>query len=155
MYHKLIELLKILALCFRRRDYTLHKTDNGFEKLLNKIYIVCLLVFKALLVYEMHIGKNKENEIDSKVSNFQPFQKRWANIWKVFQINSESVLCKITKSSQMKFYDAKQIIPFCIHWIKSRNAHNFARRNIYVELHYIISFYRVTKFVFLKSLFSY
>ena len=68
MYHKLIELLKILALCFRRRDYTLHKTDNGFEKLLNKIYIVCLLAFKSLFVWEMHIGKNKENEIDSRES---------------------------------------------------------------------------------------
>ena len=66
MYHELIELLKISGLCFRRGDYTLRKTDNGFGKLLNKIYIVCLLVFKALLVYEMHIGKNKENEIDSK-----------------------------------------------------------------------------------------
>ena len=58
----------MLGLCFRRRDYTLHKTNNGLEKLLNKIYIVCLLVSKALLVYEMHIGKNKENEIDSKAS---------------------------------------------------------------------------------------
>ena len=76
MYHKLIELLKILGLCFRSGDYTIHKTDKGFGKLLNKIYNVCLLVSKALLVYEMHIGKNKENEIDSKQSNFQPFQKR-------------------------------------------------------------------------------
>ena len=76
LYHELIELLKIFRLCFRGGDYNIHKTDNGFGKLLNEIYNVCLLVSKALLVHEMHIGKNKEDEIDSKVSTFQPFQKR-------------------------------------------------------------------------------
>ena len=76
LYHKCIQLLKILGLCSQCGDYTIHKTDNGFGKLLNEIYNVCLLVSKALLVHEMHIGKNKEDEIDSKVSTFQPFQKR-------------------------------------------------------------------------------
>ena len=118
-------------------------------------FTMCVCWFPKLYWFTKCIlEKNKENEIDSKAST-STFSKEVSKHLKSFWIDSESVLCKITKSNQMKFYDAKQIIAFCIHWIKSRNAHNFASRNIYVALHYIISFYRVTKFVFSKSLFSY
>ena len=110
MYQRLLELLNILGLCFRRGDYTMRKPDNGFEKLLTKIYIVCLLVSKALLVYKMHIGKNKENEIDSREST-STFSKEMCKQGS-FEIDYKIVLCKITKSIEMNFSMPNRLSPF-------------------------------------------